>query len=538
MTALIAILSVFIVWNRGLLVAAGSLAAWRIAKSSVNATQVIMQDDTTGQILYSLCTSDATPVFTGNESESFSFNNTALVPKRGTSLTGHGYIDDNDGRLLAYIYYLTSDDKLATGIFACDTETGHYVPAYSPYLFPITAATGIMKPDTGLAVLNLGKEAGYRVYLELKDNTTSVLEYDSGPQQWNFGYNISHDPAKESPLGVGLTDNNKITLVSPRDGNNIETSILSLNGTWTTYSFPTPLNLYQSESDDYFYIPTNKTDPNAFSLDTNSTVKSDALEAWDGKTSNIGVAFDSSGKKTRRVFYIGTDSQIHCHQQKDDFLWNVCGDVQPDQWPTADEPNAQLATTYDWYSDQIWLFYMSQGRLTQAYRKNINSWETPTALPNSVVSKSAHNGGLSIGAKAGIGVGVGVAGLALIALLAYIIVQRRKGKSEKEKAEADAEAVAATNQPPPESWPSPAPAYTSGVPGGGAWIDGKWTPTPEPSKSAVPWTDRSSYHPVPVSPMLSSAGTPQPLHPHVHEMSNDERIHEMPAEQGEHATGR
>ncbi|KAI1266552.1 hypothetical protein F5Y18DRAFT_360699 [Xylariaceae sp. FL1019] len=537
MKTLLTIFPFLVVWNQEVFVDAGEMAAWQVVGSTADAPQIVMQDDSTGNILYSLCNSGDMPVFPADDTASFNLTDSNYIPKRGTSLAGAGYEQNGS---VASLFYMNTKNQIVNTIWQCDKD-GHFVPYSSDYQFTISlSADGIIKPDTGLAVVNLGEDDGYRVYFEQTDNTTSMLVYEPVPQTWSLGYNISQDPAKQSPLSVGLTDNNKITLVSPRDDSNIEVSKLNPNGTWSIYTFPTPLKPFQSETDDYWYIPNNETGPFSFELDIQSDTSSTQLEAWDGKTSSIGLTFDSE-HGTRRIFYIGTDSQFHCQIEDEDGIWSKCGDVHPDTWPIADSPNAQFATTFAWGKDKIWLFYMSQGKLTQAYRSGIDRWETPETLPNSTTtSSSGHHGGLSTGAKAGIGVGAGVAALALIALLAYIIMQRRKGKNEKEKAEAeaDAEAVAATSQPPPESWPSPAPAYTSGVPGGGAWIDGKWTPTPEPNKSGIPWSDRSSYHPVPASPMLSSAGTPQPLHPHVHEMSNDVSYHEMPVEQGGPTNGK
>lgn len=69
-------------------VAAGSIATWITGQG---APQVIMQDDATGKIFYSLCNSNgSTPIFPANESAALTFEDD-FTPKNGTSLTGIGY---------------------------------------------------------------------------------------------------------------------------------------------------------------------------------------------------------------------------------------------------------------------------------------------------------------------------------------------------------------------------------------------------------------------------------------------------------------
>jgi hypothetical protein len=258
--------------------------------------------------------------------------------------------------------------------------------------------------------------------------------------------------------------------------------------------------------------PTNATNSSLFTLDDDAPHGNVPLEAWDGNARGIGFTMDSDA--TRRIFYIGSDSKLHCQSEKD--VWSACSDIDASKWPTADSPNAPFATTSDFSRNEIWIFYMSGGNLTQVHRSSKDKWEAPIVLPKTPTppaTEAAKKGGLSKGAQAGIGVGASVAGLALLGLAGYIYLQRKRGKQEKAKAEADAEAVAAVNQP-PDSYPSPAPAYASGVPEA-QWVDGKWALTPEPSKKSGPWQDRSSYQQVPNSPPVS-------------EMTDIDQIHEMP----------
>jgi hypothetical protein len=95
----------------------------------------------------------------------------------------------------------------------------------------IIANVATIHPKTGLAVVNLGADKGYQVYFQQEDRTTSILRYDPHTP-WGFLWNISQDPIKGNPISAGFTDQNKVTVVTPRDEGNIEVSTLQSNETW------------------------------------------------------------------------------------------------------------------------------------------------------------------------------------------------------------------------------------------------------------------------------------------------------------------
>ncbi|KAI3321769.1 hypothetical protein HD806DRAFT_545474 [Xylariaceae sp. AK1471] len=508
------IFTVLSVWSSIFLalVDAGSIAAWTTGQG---APQVMVQDDDTGKILYSLCNSNETAVFPANESRSLMFDDN-LWPKKGTNLAGIGYVNQ-DGITVAAMWYLNDENAIVHALWQCN-ETGHLTKANptDTNQWIISTDIGSIHEDTGLAAVNLGSTNGYRVYYQQEDLTTSTMKYVPN-EIWTWNGNVSQDSSKGFPIHAGFTDTDKITVVTPRDKGNIEVSTMQPNETWVIYVDR------QEDKTKANLAPTNATNSSSFALVDNAPHVNAPLEAWDGNAKGIGFALDSDA--TRRIFYIGSDSKLHCQSDKEKNVWSACSDIDASKWPTADSPNAPFATTSDFSRNEIWIFYMSGGNLTQVHRSSKDKWEAPIALPKTPPpppppAMEAKHGGLSKGAQAGIGVGVSVVGLALIGLAAYIYLQRKRGKQEKEKAEADAEAVASANQP-PDSYPSPAP----GVPEG-QWVDGKWAPTPEPNKKSGPWQDRSSYQQVPNSPPVSDMTNLD----QICEMPHEVTYHEMPVE--------
>lgn len=474
-----------------------------------------MQDDATGKIFYSLCNSNgSTPIFPANESAALTFEDD-FTPKNGTSLTGIGY-PAADGANTAAIWYQNEADQIVEATFNCDA-TGHFNASESWRI----ATEAQLNASTGLMAVNLGAEAGYRIYFHDVHLATSFLRYTQS-DGWGVAGKVSQDVVHCPPIGAGLTDINKITVVMGRGPENIEVSTLQSNETWIVSLFPTPLNdVDRDDDEDRVDLPvTNNTEPQDISLNTNVTVNW-ALDAWDGNARGIGLTFDDDA--IRSIFYIGTDKVLHRVTEDENGAWKASPGQDIDSWPHADEPNAQFASAFDFGRNEIYIYYMSGGSLTQIHQSGKNKWEHAVALSASndtVIEGPSVNTGLSSGAKAGIGVGVSLGGIALLAFGAYIFLRRRKAKEEKKQAEAEAEAAAAAaNQPPSAFGGSPAPAYTSGVMEG-QWIDGQWIPSLPYTKPEEQRQDRYSYVPVPES---------QPVY---HEMPNQEYTHEMPGENG------
>ncbi|KAI6086972.1 hypothetical protein F4821DRAFT_120836 [Hypoxylon rubiginosum] len=489
-------------------IAAGSLAAW---STGLGAPQLIMQDDATGKIFYSLCNSNGTsPIFPANETASFNLD---LPPKNGTSLAGIGYA--NDGVNIAAIWYLNDASQIVEALWQCD-PTGHFIPGSTPNNWIVSSGQPV-NSSTGLSAVNLGAQSGYQVYFHDDHMATSILRYTTA-DGWRTDGNISQDAVKTLPINAGFTDNNKISVVYGRGPSNIEVSTLQQNGEWVVTLFPTPLNLVDRDSDNTTTLlpVTNDTAPEDFTLNTTANW---ALEGWDGSAKGIGLTFNDDS--TRNIFYIGNDSLLH-QVSETSGGWQASSGQSVQSWPIADSPSSQFASTYDFNRNQVWIYYVSGGNVTQVYRSGKNSWEPAAALRtfNDTVIESDEDSDLSTGAKAGIGVGVGVVGAALITLGAFFFLRRRKRSREAHRqAETEAEATSAAADHPVSSFAgSPAPAYSSGVMQG-QWIDGQWIQASQ-TKPEGQWQERYSYAPV---------DQQQPV---FHEMASQEHTHEMPGDTG------
>ncbi|KAI1438232.1 hypothetical protein GGR50DRAFT_691405 [Xylaria sp. CBS 124048] len=462
------------------LINAGTIASWTMGR---DVPQIMAQDDDTGMIFYSLCNSNGTAVFPGNESRSLTFDH-GLTPKKASGLAGVGYVD-GQGVITAGIWHLNDASAIVHSLWTCN-ETGYFVNASNPNQWIISEGQPV-HPDTGLAAVDLGRDDGYRVYYQQEDLTTSAFMYtiDGG---WRWYGMISQDWTKGSPLSAGFTDPNAITVVSPRDEGNIEISMLTDSGIWNILAFPGQLREAPPDGNGpRVYLPeltpTNAT--HGADLIIENDPGSPPLDAWDGKARSIGLTLDSDAKQ--RIFYIGLDSKLHCRFGEGSF--SLCTDINASKWPTADTPNAPFATAFDASRNEIWIYYMSGGNLTQVHRSSLDKWEDPIALPPTVVSSAMERGrdeNLSKGALAGIGAGASVLTLSLIGLT---ICLRRRRMIKAGRARAD-----------DSQHLSPAPVYISGVPG---WAQGgKWIPSSVPSPNCN----------------------------QIHEMSQEALYHEMPAE--------
>ncbi|KAI1774160.1 hypothetical protein F4818DRAFT_74961 [Hypoxylon cercidicola] len=492
---------------------AGSIAAWT---TGLGAPQIIMQDDATGRIFYSLCNSNgSTPIFPSNETASFSLD---LAPKNGTSLTGVGYAQN--GVNIAAMWYQNSNNQIVEALWMCD-PTGHFIPASTPNQWIVSSDQPIT-PNTGLSAVNLGQDSGYRIYFHDNHMATSTLRYTSA-DGWGVDGNITQDTAVRTlPISAGITDTSRISVVYGRGPSNIEVSTLQRDGTWVVTLFPTPFNEVDRDNDNTTTILplTNDTAPQDFALNLTANVNW-SLEGWNGSARGIGLTFNDDS--TRNIFYIGNDSLLHQVSEASGG-WQASSGQDIQAWPAADSPNAQFATTFDFNRNQAWIYYISGGNMTQVYQSSKNRWEPASTLRtfNDTVIETDEDNGLSTGAKAGIGVGVGVGGLALLAFVVFFFLRRKRSKEEKKKAESEADAAAGAagaNQPPSSFAGSPAPAYSSGTVQG-QWVGGQWVQAQTSGKPDGQWQERYSYAPV---------ADQQPVY---HEMPNQEYTHEMLGDTG------
>ncbi|KAH9895342.1 hypothetical protein F4778DRAFT_783698 [Xylariomycetidae sp. FL2044] len=491
---------------------AGYMTSWH---AGFDAPQIIMQDDQTGKLFHSYCnSSDGSPVFPESDFPTLPIPD-ELGPRKGTGLATTGYANGAD--MTAVVNWQMSNHSIVHGLFICNRTTGLFdlVPG-APWII-----SGGDNPDpnadSGLAMVHLEGESGYQVYYQDGSKAVVALRYTQS-DNWKPAGNVSQDAIQGFHIGAGSVGKSTITVVAPRDDNNIEIStVLQDNGTWVISTFPTPLEPVDRPEDKIKLdlAPTNFTLARNFTLDTKAGAEL-SLDGWFYRVSGMALTFDPQG--TRSIFYMGNDSKVH-QITEDNGDWKLADRPDETKWPDADSPDTPFAVTYDNVGGQIWMYYRSGGSMTQIYR-SMDGWDEASPLPSAFpTAEKSSSSGLSRGAKAGIGVGVSIGGLALIALGAYIFLQRRRGKQEKAAAAAgDAAAQAHLSLP-----HSPAPAYASGAPEG-QWINGQWVPT------AALWQQQMKDASVKPE-WQQQQHIPEMVGQHVHaqEMAHETSYYEMPA---------
>ncbi|ETS81629.1 hypothetical protein PFICI_06631 [Pestalotiopsis fici W106-1] len=495
-----------------------------------------MYDKASGDIMYSLCNSDSNPIFPANESAAFALDS-RYPPVNGTSVAGLGY-QTSGGIDIAIIVYQTESMSIIQSQWQCNSTTGQY-SAYeveSEYSWDISAHLTTPYNGTGLAILNLGDadDTRYRVYFKDYYWRTAALRYEPG-DDWYYDGLLTPDEQLSLELAASHQGENNITLMSPSISTaqyeTIEVCNLESADTWDITTFPlTTILINDTDSSDALYIQvTNNTNTSGYifgyDVDQDWT-----LDAFDGYTASVAVFV--SDNLTQNVFYIGTDKYLHGLSGLN-ATWNKFDTQENEKWPLADDASAALALTYDTSNDRVWIYYMSDGNLTQVHRSDADTWEDAIVLSKTsnvteTTVTSSSSSGFSTGAKIGTGVGVGV-GAVVIAGLAFVLFRFRRSKknnlnvdtaaaaSGKDK---DASNPAAGPLLSPSTVPgSPAPAYMSGY-----WQNGEWV---------APQADqRYSYYDQtkPENNIAHEMYAPPPSQQVMYELPHEEHAHEMAIE--------
>ncbi|KAI1080111.1 hypothetical protein F5B20DRAFT_540807 [Whalleya microplaca] len=424
-------------------VSCGSIAAWW----NTRGPSLIMQDDDTGGIRYSLCNGNYTPVFP---------NDTTIIapltshpPKKNTSLSATGWMDGET--TWASIFYLDDSDEIVNTLMKCDWNTGRWENNGD---YVISGGAPKVAPNTGLSVVLLGSTAGYRVFYNDLGGVLHYLGYTSDTQRWGYYGIVSNDKASSQAIGsTFITNNNNITVVRPRDGQNMGVSRWYSDHLWHIGSFPQTLTRNGSHA-------TNATSSSDIQL--NSGTAAFSLPAWDGNATSIAVGENSSD--TRSVFYIGTDKKVY-QVGNTNTSWSIFDRPDDKAWPQADVAGGQIGIASSANSNAMRLYYISGGNIVEANGDN-QRWQDATVLPSfnasepatsspttgdAIGSSDKSGSGLSDGAKAGISVGVTLGVVAISGMLAaFWFLRRRQRKLD--------EAAAAEGQQQPDMSPPAQPA--------------------------------------------------------------------------------
>ncbi|KAL7620945.1 hypothetical protein AAE478_008256 [Parahypoxylon ruwenzoriense] len=446
-------------------VSCGSIAAWW----NTRGPSFILQDDDTGGIRYSLCNGNHTPIFPDDSTITAPF--ASHLPKKNTSLSATGWTDDETA--WASVFYLDTSDEIVNALLRCNWTTGRWQNRGE---WVISGGAPKIAPDSGLSAVLLGSKDGYRVFYNDLQGNLHHIGYTSNTA-WAYYGVVSHDSASSQAIGSTFSPkSNNISIVRPRDAQNMGVSRLYADNLWHISSFPQPLNLTGNHS-------TNATAASDIALSTASAPPF-TLPAWDGNASAVAVAVDSDF--TRSIFYIGTDRKLYQVGNKN-YTWSVFPRPEDAAWPDADVAGAHIGVASDFGSSALRLYYVSGGRVVEVTGDG-GVWQTATVLPTFNASNAAAESsatpsssetaipaasgtGLSDGAKAGIGVGVTLGVVAIGGMLFALWFLRRRQRR--------LDAAAAAGEHGSNKYASPGSAYAAPA---GSSVRGGYAPIPSPSQ--------------------------------------------------------
>ncbi|KAM0197734.1 hypothetical protein ACHAPI_004459 [Fusarium lateritium] len=407
------------------------LAAWvqpsyssaLYAYATDRTVQVGAQDPVTGDIYYSNCNSEDTPIFPLDKPNVL---DAKQRPRNGTALAAAGWWDMQT--IIASIFWQTKDGIIVNGYYTCNMTTGKLVRK-DEYQISETAEVDSIHSESGLSVELLGANDGYRVFYHNENRQVMMMSYTT-VTNWIDGGTVSQDTTAGMALGSTHYDKENMTVVFPKDSDDIETSRLEKSGTWKLAAFPQDLaGTYTNDS-----LPGEFTT----SLDRDANF---SLPAWNSSVESIGSAVDRS--RTRSIFYIGDDRKLYeAAASKNN--WKLASNQTKKAWPVADKPSSGLAVAYQQSEGEAWVYYWSNKTIVQTYKNYDGDWEDAEALPQKIPTNGtrakthkdktpdqeepAPSSGLSTGAKAGIGVGV-AAGALLLGVLGWLWMKRRNKRA-------------------------------------------------------------------------------------------------------------
>ncbi|TQN73226.1 hypothetical protein CSHISOI_02230 [Colletotrichum shisoi] len=396
-----------------------------------------MQDPETGKIVYSACNSNSTPILPVDGLNAFSLQN---KPRIGTSIAAAGWYDVGEHTTMASVFYQAEDGALVNGYFVCDFQTGHYNTS-GEYMISKTAGVESIHNETGLAVELLSSKDGYRLFFHDEAKTVNVMSYTTTIGEWQLQGTISQDPVGGMALASTHSGQMNISVVFPKDAENIEVSRLFKDETWRLATLPRPLvgNGVNAST-------------NASDIMLDSSFKPNfTLPAFSNNLTSLGAVVDQS--YVRSIFYVGTDAKLH-QVSNINWQWKSMPDQNSGIWPVADIAGGPFATASNVDTNEAWIWYRSNGSLVQLYHGGNGLWAQATRVPSSNATKPLDEGPsetvtgkpvvLSTGAKTGIGIGVSLGVIALAGV--GILLLRRRRRQQEAVAEAarlkEAEAMA------------------------------------------------------------------------------------------------
>lgn len=133
----------------------------------------------------------------------------------------------------ASIFYQSERGEIVNSLFQCDWSSGKFTSQGS---WVISGDSPSVNSQTGLASLVLGSTAGYRVYYHDEDQAINEIGYTT-ETGWHYREMVSPDHPASSAIHAAFTGNANISVVFPRDSENIEVTRFNTDDSWHICKF-------------------------------------------------------------------------------------------------------------------------------------------------------------------------------------------------------------------------------------------------------------------------------------------------------------
>lgn len=209
--------------------------------------------------------------------------------------------------------------------------------------------------SSSLAAVYLEASSGWRAYYQATNGT--ILEVVGTFRGWKAGAVLSTaDAIGGSPLALSMMTAPEMNIFYV-DSSTSSINSISYNNGWQTRKFEHLQFLLK------------------FQLTSlASALTSMAITKWNGSSTSLATIQESE-PLYMRTYYVGTDSEIHEFNSNPGGTFSKKPD-QSSQWEVLDTQGPGALAGIGW-SDQVRLYYVSQGKLVQSSLNN-TTWGSTT----------------------------------------------------------------------------------------------------------------------------------------------------------------
>jgi hypothetical protein len=209
--------------------------------------------------------------------------------------------------------------------------------------------------SSSLAAVYLEASSGWRAFYKATNGT--ILELVGTFKGWRAGAVLSTaDAIAGSPLALSMVTAPEMSIFYV-DSSTSSIYSVSYNNGWQTRKFEDPQFLL------------------GFQLTSlASALTTTAITKWNGTSTSL-AAIQESDPLYLRTYYVGTDSEIHEFNSNPGGPFSKKSDQSP-QWEVLDTQGPGALAGIGW-SDQVRLYYVSQGKIVQSSLNN-ETWASTT----------------------------------------------------------------------------------------------------------------------------------------------------------------